>query len=73
MIIKYKGFVLEVNREESLDGYRRIYFYVYRQKDQKEFDTDFYPETVTVREAVKDLKFIIDEYLKHPEHYNYNL
>lgn len=69
MIVKYKGFEIDVRREKCMAGYDLIYRYVYRISDGWEFWADFSDDAETVREHIKIMKFQIDCYLKNPEQY----
>ena len=67
MKIIYKGCEIEVTREKCLGGWDMIYFYVF--DDGFEVTSGFSETTDTVREVIKDMKKLVDDYRTHPEDY----
>jgi hypothetical protein len=69
MIVNYKGFEIDVRREECMAGYDLVYRNVFRTEDGWQFWGDYCDDGDTVRTHIKSMKFQIDEYLKDPEQY----
>lgn len=67
MIIKYKGFEIDVRRENCMAGYDLIYRDVFRIDDGYQLWGDYSDDSDTVRTHIKMMKFQIDEYLKDPK------
>jgi hypothetical protein len=69
MKIKYRGFELEAKRENSMAGYDMVYVSVFRISDGWEFIADVYDGSISVREAMRELKDAVDAYHKNPKEY----
>lgn len=69
IIKKYKGFTIEVWREECLGGWDMIYYSIWRDRDGWEFDCGFYDSSDTLKEFAEDCKIAVDDYYEHPEDY----
>lgn len=61
MKAKYRGWLIEANREESMIGDKRVYFCIIRESDGFIFDESSYDESLKVREVVADLKYVLDD------------
>lgn len=69
MKLIYKGFEIEVEREKCLAGYSMLYFTV-MELDTLWFLVDsFEDSSETIREKIKQMKEIVDDYLKNPKDY----
>lgn len=69
MLIEYKGFKLKAEREKCMAGYNMVYYSAYRISDGWELCCRFSDSADTVREFIKDLKSIVDDYLENPQEY----
>lgn len=67
MKTKYKGFEINVEREKSLGGWDSTYYYVMNEESGLMIIDSFSDSTDTVREWIKDLKRIVDDYLEDPD------
>ena len=72
MKVKYRNCEIECTREKALSGDVLLFFSVF---DEGVYDTGFevtsgfsYGED-TVREYIKHLKEVVDDYIAHPEMY----
>ena len=68
MRIKYRGFELNVDREECLGGWDMIYYQAYTPEGE-EVICDFTEEQTTVPKFMKDLKGMVDDRIDNPEDY----
>lgn len=69
MIVNYKGFEIDVRREQCMAGYDLVYRNAFRISDGYQLIGDFSDDADTIRTHIKSVKFQIDEYLKDPEQY----
>ena len=69
MIINdYKGFKIEVKKEQALGGWDQILYLIMRLEDGYFLRDDFhYGEYGTVSQVMKECKWIVDRYLEDPE------
>lgn len=67
MKVSYKGYELEVTREESSGGDELLYFSIYRQSDWFECVYDFEDSSETVRDKMEQLKQRVDNELKEDD------
>jgi hypothetical protein len=65
----YKGFEIEVYRGKCMAGYPLVYYSIFRISDGWELDSGFYDTADTVSEIIKDMKAMVDHYLKNPSDY----
>ena len=63
MTVNYKGFEINVDREECLAGYELLYYSVYREEDGLEVICSFEDSAEKVRDMVKAMKSRVDEFL----------
>jgi hypothetical protein len=68
MKVTYRGCEIEVTREKCLGGWDVVYFSVF--DDGFEVTSGFSESSDTVREFIKDMKKIVDDYREHPEDYD---
>ena len=59
----YKGYDIEVNREECMAGYDLVYFSVFRISDGLEVIADFVDSADTVRTLMQCMKDRVDEFI----------
>lgn len=69
MVVVYKGFEIDVKREECMAGYDLIYRNAVRLSDGYLFWGDFSDDADTVRTHVQMIKNRIDDYLANPQDY----
>lgn len=67
MKVMYKGCEIEVTKEKCLGGWRMTYYSVF--DDGFEVTSGFSESNDTVREWIKDMKEVVDDYRAHPEDY----
>ena len=67
----YRGCEIEVTREKCLGGWDMIYFSVF--DDGFEVTSGFSESEDTVKEFIKDLKGLVDDYRESPEEYERGL
>ena len=67
----YRGCEIEVTRDKCLDGWDVLFYSVF--DDGFEVTSGFSESSDTVREFIKDLKHVVDDYREHPEEYEGNL
>lgn len=65
MIVKYKGYEIDVKREKCLAGYDLLYYSVYTP-DGEEIICSFEDSAETVREKVKHMKGCVDDHIENP-------
>lgn len=66
--INYKGFEININRERSLGG--DIYWYYHIIDSDGLFIVDsFTCSDDSYETMLEDMKFIVDDYIEHPEDY----
>jgi hypothetical protein len=63
----YRGCEIEVTREKCLGGWQMLYFSIF--DDGFEVTSGYSESEDTVRDFIKDLKRIVDDYRDHPEEY----
>jgi hypothetical protein len=63
----YKGCEIEVFRDQCLGGWEMLFFSVF--DGNYEVTSGFSESSDTVREFIKDLKELVDDYREHPEEY----
>lgn len=63
MKLSYRGFEIDVRREESLGGDDTLYFSVFRESDAREMESSFTTGSDTVQEYVGYMKERVDEFL----------
>ena len=63
----YKGCEIEVFRDQCLGGWEMLFYSVF--DGNYEVTSGFSETNDTVREFIKDLKEMVDDYRKHPEEY----
>jgi hypothetical protein len=73
MKLDYKGFEISVKREESLAGYDLLYLYIMDKSDGFFVIDSFEDSAETIKEKIKDMKAIVDDYLEYPENYDDSL
>ena len=69
MKIQYKGFTIEVKREEALGGWEHLYFYVMRNSDYWFLEDSFTTGDDEVEDFIQYLKEMVDDFLENPEDY----
>lgn len=67
MKITYKGCEIEVTRDKCMGGWDILFYSVF--DDGFEVTSGFSESSDTVREFIKDLKNLVDDYKEHPEDY----
>ena len=60
MKVEYKGYDIEVNREDCLGGWKNLYYSIYRKSDGFECVCDFTEGEDTVDDYIKYMKERID-------------
>lgn len=63
----YRGCEIEVTKDKCLGGWDMLFFSVF--DNGFEVTSGFSESNETVREFVKGLKEVIDDYREHPEEY----
>lgn len=63
----YKGCEIEVTKEQCCGGYKMIFFSVF--DDGLEVTSGFSESSDTVREFMKDMKTLVDDYRNNPQDY----
>ena len=66
MKIKYKNCEIECYREKE-NGI--LYYSVFDEEDWYEVVSGFYETEDSVRDHIESLKYVVDEYIEHPEYY----
>ena len=61
---KYKGYLIEVNREESLGGWENCYFFVYRESDGLAVIDSFTTGEDTEETIMQCMKDRVDEFIE---------
>ena len=69
MKVIYKGFEIEVKREQALGGWDNLYFSVFRLSDSWCFEDSFTEGSDTVKDYIGYMKKRIDDYLENPKDY----
>ncbi len=72
MKVSYKGFDLEVKREQAMGGWEQLYFTAVRKSDRWFFIDGFEDSGETIRDKIKQLKESVDDYLQNPKDYEEN-
>lgn len=70
MVINYKGFEIEVSRDDCLAGHSMIYYSIFTA-DGTELDCGFSDTEDTVLDYIEFMKNRVDEYLEDSELYTY--
>lgn len=68
--LHYRGFTIDVWRDECLGGWSMIYYSIVRDKDGWELDCGFYDSEDPLMEFAEDCKHSIDDYFENPEDYD---
>ncbi len=68
MVVKYRDFEIEAEREQSLGGWSCIYYTVIH-KDGWFLEDSFYESGDKIRDFVNDLKLLVDDYYENPNDY----
>ena len=68
----YRGFELNVERDQCLGGWDMIYYQAYTP-DGVEVIASFTEEETTVREFMKTLKGMVDDVISNPKDYDCEL
>ena len=63
----YKGCEIEVTRDKCLGGWDMLFYSGF--DDGYEVTSGFSESSDTVRDFIKDLKGLVDDYREHPEDY----
>lgn len=63
MKVEYRGFVLAANREKTNQGIYKT-FYSAQQKESKLILTEGNDAFLSIQDAIEDLKYEVDQYLK---------
>lgn len=63
----YRGCEIEVTRDKCLGGWDMLFFDVF--DGDYEVTSGYSESSDTVREFIKGLKEVVDDYREHPEHY----
>ena len=63
----YKGFEIEVKREQALGGWDNLYFSAYRLLDGWCLEESFTEGDDKVSDYIGYMKELVDSYLKNPE------
>jgi len=69
MKITYKGFEINVRREQALGGWDNIYYSVMRESDGWLLCDDFSTGEDKLKDFANDLKNVVDDYLENPSDY----
>lgn len=69
MKITYKGFEIDVRREQALGGWDNIYYSVMRKSDGWFLCDDFSTGKDKLKDFANDLKNVVDDYLENPSDY----
>lgn len=70
MKVTYKGFEIEVKRDKCLAGYSMLYYTVFQIKNGLCLADSFEDSDETVREKIKQLKSLVDDYIENPDDYD---
>lgn len=57
----YKGFEIDVYREEALGGWDNVYYSVFRASDGLEVTSGFYDGSCKVKDVFQEMKEIVDD------------
>lgn len=68
MKVMYKGFEINVTREKCLGGWSMLYYQIYTPTGY-ELVCSFEDSEEKVRDKIKQLKEIVDDYLINPQNY----
>jgi hypothetical protein len=63
----YKGYKLEVNREQCMAGYSMLFFNITREKDGYECLSSFEDSAEKIRDKINELKERVDNELKEED------
>lgn len=69
MKAQYKGFDIDVNRQKSVGGYTMLYYSVFRKDDLWELTSGCSEFEDNIKEVMKDMKKLVDDYLNNSQHY----
>jgi hypothetical protein len=64
MKCNYRGYDIDVRREECLGGWDMTYFNVFRSSDGLQIICDFTEGNDPVREIMKDMKSRVDKFIE---------
>lgn len=70
MIVKYKGYTIDVKREKCLAGYPLLYYSVYTP-DGEEIICSYEDSAEKVTDMVKHMKMRVDEHILNPDSEKY--
>jgi hypothetical protein len=65
--VNYRGFEIDVHRDKCLAGYNLAYYSAFRISDGWELTSGFYDTADTVRDIIKDMKGLVDDYIEDGE------
>jgi hypothetical protein len=65
MVVKYKGYTIDVKREKCMAGYSLLYYSVYTP-DGEEIICNYEDSAEKVRDMVKFMKNRVDEHILDP-------
>jgi hypothetical protein len=68
MKVNYKGFEIESFREKSLGGWPTLYYSIYTPEGY-ELLCSFEDSAETVRDKIKHLKEVVDDFILNPHDY----
>ncbi|MNW58655.1 hypothetical protein D3C74_365340 [compost metagenome] len=68
MKINYKGFELDVHRDQCLGGWSMLYFSIFTPSGY-ELLSSFEDSEEKVRDKIKQLKEVVDDYLINPRNW----
>ncbi|QSF43416.1 hypothetical protein [Paenibacillus tianjinensis] len=68
MKTKYRGFEIDVSREKCLGGWSTLYYSVYTPTGY-ELVCGFEDSDEKVGNMVKQMKEVVDDYIKNPQNY----
>lgn len=69
MKTKYKGFEIDIRREQALGGWDNIYYSVMRESDGWFLCDSFSTGEDKLKDFANDLKNVVDDYLENPNDY----
>lgn len=69
MKVIYKGFEIEVKRDQALGGWDQLYYTVTRLSDMWFMIDSFEDSGETVHNRIRQLKEYVDDYIKNPKDY----
>lgn len=69
MKVNYKGFEIDAHREKCLGGWDTLYFSIFTPTGY-ELLSSFEDSEEKVRDKIKQLKEVVDDYLVNPQNYD---